>query len=149
MKRSLLTLACVGLAACGGQQTLNASDERMAEPAKPTEACDVYESSKWRAWLDKSGHNNDLILKVSGEVTLPSPGHTVEWHTGPMDRMQPPGLRLRLITLAPPSGQMNIQMLSEQRVTFKMTSPVPEYRSVKVLCGDQVLVNMKDVMLTD
>lgn len=149
MKRSVLFIASIGLAACASQQALNAEPDQSAKPIKAAEQCTAYGGSNWQAQLINSEKDDGLMLKVSGVVTLPSPGYTVEWHTGPMDRMRPPGLRLRLTTQAPPPGQINIQVLTDQEVAYEMASPVPEYRSVTVLCGGSVLAEMNNVKLAD
>lgn len=156
MKRSIIFLACLGLVACASHQQLNAGSDEMTDKvnnetdmAVPESACSIYESSKWHAWLDKGGEDGGMRLKVSGEVTLPSPGYTVNWQMGPMDRAFPPSLRLRLTTQAPPTGQMNIQVLTVQAADFTVASPVPQYRSIMVFCGDEMLAEIPDVQLRE
>lgn len=167
MKYSIIFLACLSLTACASQQQPKAGAEAMtdkpktetesmtketltdAPPAVIESTCSIYESAKWHAWLDKGSEDGGLRLNVSGEVTVPSPGYTVSWQMGPMDRAFPPSLRLRLTTLAPPAGQMNIQMLTKQAIDYTVASRVPKYRSIMIICGDELLAEIPDVQLSE
>lgn len=111
-------------------------------------SCPVIESGKWHAWIDKftqKKDNNRLI--IVGEIILPTPGFTIDWKQGVTDRMNPPSLRLHL-SATPPEG-MVIQAIASVPVKINLETPIHEFRSVAIFCGDKKLAEIADVRLTD
>ncbi len=110
--------------------------------------CAVIKSEKWHAWLDKYHENEGKNrLLVSGIITLPNPSYTIEWSSGPTDRMRPPTLRLRLTVDEVSNG--SIQVISKVPVKFTMPTSLNQYRKVLVFCGDELLAEIPDVQMTD
>lgn len=111
-------------------------------------SCPVIESGKWHGWIDKftqKKNNNRLI--VAGEIVLPTPGFTIDWKQGATDRMSPPSLRLHL-SAVPPEG-MVIQAITSVAVNINLETPIHEFRSVIIFCGNKKLAEITDVRLTD
>ena len=148
MKKIIIYFCCFILTGCSGsepvaQETIPV-DDKMVNNAN---ICNVYESSNWQAAVKKNDAGN-LNLKVTGDVVMPTPGYKIEWNRGPMDRRQPPSLRL-ILKATPPAGVASIQVLTQQNVEFIMDSPVPKYRSIIILCGDKKLSEIQDVALVN
>lgn len=112
-----------------------------------TEDCLIYETRNWHAWIDQGGENGGTRLIVAGQLDLPTPGFEIAWEQGPLDRMQPPALRLRL-RATPPDG-MVLQAITPTDVMHKQPYDLLEYRAVIVLCGEHVLAEIFDVKPTD
>ncbi len=72
-----------------------------AAPALAQDNCPIYDTRSWHAWIDRGGEGGGNRLLVFGQVDFPNPGYEVSWTEGPLDRMNPPSLRLRLEPVAP------------------------------------------------
>ena len=89
-----------------------------------------------------------MQLNVTGQVVLPTPGYTTSIQMGTMDRMYPPSLRLRLSVHAPQTDKMVLQALTTKKILFEMTTPILNFRSVAIYCGDLELITIHNVVLT-
>ncbi len=114
-----------------------------AMSAAAEDRCPIYETRAWHAWVDQAGEDGANRLIVFGQVDLPSPGYAIDWEQGPMDRMNPPSLRLRL-TATPPDGVV-IQVITPTDVTLALPTAESSFRSVFILCGDRSLVEIPEV----
>ena len=124
----------------------NTKEQQVTEPTNTTTSCPTIESRNWHAWIDRVAENEPRLI-ISGEVDLPTPGYKAEWRSGILDRAQPPTQRLS-ISFTPPEGIV-AQVITPTEVSFTMPSPVLQYRSVMIYCGDKLLANIPDVVPTD
>ena len=62
---------------------------------------------------------------------------------GPLDRRNPPGLRLRLFFVAP-EGPV-IQVIDTQMLAFDLPTEISRYREVRVVCGGRELAVIENV----
>ena len=142
-------MGCLMLAACSGSEPVVQETKPVRDKmVNNANMCKVLESSNWQASVKKIDAGS-LSLYITGDVMMPSSGYGIEWNRGPMDRRQPPSLRLILNTIPPTQGVANIQVLTQQNVEFTMDSPVPKYRSIIILCGDKKLAEIQDVKLAN
>ena len=113
-------------------------------PAPAPNACAVIESSDWKAWVNRMpGIGATPILIVEGQVTLPTPGYTVELKLGRADRSMVPVQQLILQTTAP-SGQV-MQVLTPQTARLDTPAIVAKYKAVQIVCGGNVIAEITDV----
>jgi hypothetical protein len=145
----LLSIVCLVflLTSCAASPIKINSDQKSIHKEHEV-SCPVIESGKWHAWIDKFTQkkgNNRLI--VVGEIVLPTPGFTIGWKQGATDRMSPPSLRLHL-SATPPEG-MVIQAITPVPVNINLETPIHEFRSVIIFCGNEKLAEITDVRLTD
>ena len=106
--------------------------------------CPVISSRNWHAWIDAMpGIDADPILHVTGEVELPTPGYTISWREGPLDRRSPPTQHLDLV-LEAPTGIV-VQVLTTETVHYRARALARSYRSIRIGCGSQPLAIIDDV----
>lgn len=130
-------LALMPLAGC-----VASTDKRVMNVQ--TDGCSVSRSTSWQAWLEPVvGQNPSKVLRISGEVDMPTPGYVVTLESGPADRAMPPSQRFRL-KAEPPSG-MVAQIITPTAVTFRKAATYPAYRSIVILCGERVLATITEV----
>jgi hypothetical protein len=111
-------------------------------------SCPILKSDKWHAWLDRfTEKDGQYRLNVNGEVTMPHPGFAMQWSVGPTDRMRPANLRLNLLPKA--LDVMVIQVLTTEPVKYYLETPISEFSSVSVFCGEKRLSRIEGVTLTD
>ena len=127
------------------QNTNDGISQPLAKPLNNS-SCAVLKSRNWHAWIDRVAENKPR-LNIVGEVDLPTPGYTVEWKPGILDRRQPPAQRLSLL-LTPPEG-MVIQVITPTQVNYVMPASSLEYRSILIYCGEQLLTTIPDVVPTE
>lgn len=126
----------------------NSNLETKTLPANVTKSCAVLKHKNWHGWIDKfSNESQNYRLNVSAEVTFPTPGFSIEWKQGPMDRRFPPTLRLNLIPTYPEGP--TVQMLTTEKIHYTFDTPISKFSSVLVFCDDTLLSEIVDVRLTD
>jgi len=136
----LLTVSC--------SNTVEVIETGVKEVVQQPLTCPIIESEKWHSWLDKyEQQEGSYRLNISGEVLLPNPAYKFKWLVGPTDRMSSPGLRLFLKPIA--QAGMAIQVLTTLPVKYELKTPISNYRHVSIYCEDKLLVQIKDVVLTD
>ena len=155
MKKTVLVFSMIALGACDQSATqadVSLAPAEMAPaktdkvPAPLQSQCAVIESSNWQAWVDAMpGPDATPTLHVTGEIVLPTPGYTIEWQLGALDRMMPPGQRLSISTTAP--NGMVTQVLTNVEVAYAGETAITDYREVIVSCGDKVLATISDVVV--
>ncbi len=146
MKKAIMGLAVLFCAACDGPAQEAAMAPAQDDPVVPSvsQKCAVLDSRNWQAWVNAMpGPDAQPTLHVTGEVDLPTPGYTIEWQLGALDRMQPPGQRLTL-SATPPDGMVT-QVVTTVEVAFAHESAITNYREVIVNCGGKVLATISDV----
>ncbi len=121
------------------------TDDAISQPLNNS-SCNVMQSRNWHAWIDRVAENEPR-LNIVGEIDLPTPGYTVEWKPGILDRRKPPAQRLSLL-LTPPEG-MVIQVITPTKVNYVMPASSLEYRSILIYCGDRLLTEIPDVVPTN
>jgi hypothetical protein len=147
MYRQLSIFFLVFLTSCTASPKKNNSDQESIHKERDV-SCPIIESGKWHAWIDKFTQKKDTKrLIVVGEIVLPTPGFTIDWKQGATDRMSPPSLRLHL-SATPPEG-MVIQAIARVAVKINLETPIHEFRSVIIFCGNKKLAEITDVRLTD
>ncbi|ELS02472.1 hypothetical protein Xen7305DRAFT_00021860 [Xenococcus sp. PCC 7305] len=128
------------IAGCTFPSKIEANNEEKQNV--DTSFCPVLESRNWHAWIDRVAEKEPR-LNISGEVDLPSPGYIVEVQPGILDRRQPPAQRLSL-SFTSPEGVV-AQVITPTKVSYTMPTPILEYRSVMIYCGDKLLAEIPDV----
>lgn len=119
-------------------------DMKLAE-AGETDACPVIESRGWRAWVDAMPNPDAAAtLFVEGEVDMPTPGYSFAWEVGMADRSAVPTQRLH-IKATPPDG-MTAQVVTTETVRYEGPAIAQSYRSVIVMCGEDVLAEATPVL---
>ncbi len=161
-RRKIATLCAVLTIAACSQEVASVKDEPLntsqagltdsietgAGLSKAKAGCPILESNKWHAWLDRyTDQEQTYRLNVVAEVTMPTPGYQFAWREGPLDRRQPPSLRL-FLTPTPPEGLVT-QVLSTEPLEYQSMSKNREYRSIIVVCAEEVIAEIVDVQLTD
>lgn len=143
----LLAIAVI-IVSCQTQSNLPEPLEKETSRSKSTnsDTCVAMNSRNWLAWIDRP-ENKEPRLNISGEVDLPTPGYTVAWKPGILDRRQPPTQNLS-VSFTPPEGIV-IQVVTPTKVNFTMPSKILEYRSVRIYCGDQKLADIPEVKATE
>ena len=142
MRQAIIGLTGLLLMACDGpaQEAAMAPVQNETTP-QVTENCAVLDSRNWQAWVNAMpGPDAQPTLHVTGDVDLPTPGYTIEWRLGALDRMQPPGQRLVLST-TPPDGIVT-QVVTTVGVAFAGETTITEYREVIVTCGGSIMVEI-------
>lgn len=114
------------------------------DPADAPRACPVIESGDWTAFVNAMpGPDARPQLIVSGSVSLPSAGYTVELLPGPTDRSAVP-VQTVILQATPPDGPAaTVVTLAEVRLSLPALDAAPgapsPYSGVRVLCGDREL----------
>lgn len=135
MAIALLGMAMAGCTAIAGQD---------GDPTALATECPMIDSRNWTANMaQEASTGSGLVLQVNGEADLPTPGYKASLAMGPLDRRNPPGLRLRLSFVAP-DGPV-IQVIDTQMLTFDLPTKISQYREVRVVCGNQELAVIKNV----
>ena len=141
----IFSLVFMGIVtSCGSQTNIPEKQSTNQESTKllSNSSCPAIDSRNWHAWIDRIGEDEPR-LNITGEVDLPTPGYQVEWQPGISDRRNPPAQRIS-ISFAPPEGIV-AQVITPTEVSFTMPSPILEYRSVMIYCGDKLLAEIPDV----
>ena len=143
----LFAIAAI-IVSCDTQSNLSEPLEPETSISQPINntSCLAMNSRNWHAWIDRQ-ENKKPRLNISGEVDLPTPGYTVTWKPGILDRKQPPTQNLS-VSFTPPEGIV-IQVITSTKVSFTMPSEILEYRSVQIYCGDQKLAEIQGVKATE
>ena len=138
----IFSLVLMGIVtSCSSQTNIPEKQSTHEESAKPLNnpSCPAMESRNWHAWIDRVAENEPR-LNITGEVDLPTPGYKVEWQPGISDRRKPTTQRIS-ISFVPPEGIV-AQVITPTEVSFTMPSPILEYRSVMIYCGDKLLAEI-------
>ncbi len=109
--------------------------------------CPIQETRNWHAWTDRGGTDGAGRLIVTGRVDAPNPGYEITLEPGPLDRRNPPSLRV-LLKATPPDGPV-IQVIDPRDVALTMPSKILHYRAILIFCGDHLVAELPEVMLTD
>lgn len=138
--QTCVAIALLGLIMAGCTPTA----DQDGGPAALAADCPVLGSRNWTANVaPETSTGPGLILEVKGEADLPTPGYQASLAMGPLDRRNPPGLRLRLSFIAP-DGPV-IQVIDTQMLTFDLPTKISRFREVRVACGSQELAVIKNV----
>lgn len=120
----------------------------QTESKNKASSCPIIQSGKWHVWIDKFEKvEGTYRLNIKGEVSLPNPAYDIEWSVGPMDRMNPPGLRLFLKPKA--TDGMSIQVITNVPVTYQLDTPIVQYRYISIHCESVEIARISDVNFTD
>ena len=140
MKHFLTVPVFLLLSACAN----GGSDSGDGAPGEntPTAACAAISSSNWSAWIDAEPPGPST-LHIRGDVELPTPGYRASWRVGAADRRLPPGQTMHL-TFEPPEGIV-AQVVTTQSVAYANDAAYPEYRLIRVMCGDTELAEITDI----
>ena len=140
-------LSMLATTACNAQnQSDQAQSEREISSSTQTDNCPVIESSNWVAKLSRaSPAGASPLLFVSGDLTLPTPGYSVDLKIGKVDRSAVPTVFV-VISTTPPDG-MVAQVLDTQTVSMTADAPASRLRSVIVICGNMRLFEISYAMM--
>jgi hypothetical protein len=129
-------LSMLATTVCNAQnQSDQAQSKREMSSSTPTDDCPVIESSNWVAKLTPASHDGaSTSLFVSGDLTLPTPGYSVDLKIGKADRSAVPTVFV-VISTTPPVG-MIAQVLDTQTVSMTADAPASRLRSAIVICGN-------------
>lgn len=144
MKSISIATAIIALTGCQGMSNDKPSDMPISDngQAQNSEQCVIYDTRDWQASITPLiGSDNTYVLTVSGQVDLPSPAYQVVWQKGPIDRANPPSLRLKLTTLNATDGA-SIQVITAAKIEYTLETPLPAMRNVMVSCGDSVVATI-------
>ena len=131
-----------------GSCVQNTTDGHISGDAQAIIKCPVYDSRNWHAWIDQLDRSTGSgRLNISGQIEVPSPGYSMEFSLGPLDRRSPPSLRVQL-SLKPPEGAV-IQVIHTEKLQHSFDTKVLHYRSIILTCGDKKLAEMVDVTPTE
>ncbi|MEO0400627.1 MAG: hypothetical protein AAF224_14545 [Pseudomonadota bacterium] len=144
----------VVIAACASGETPEMSDlpapsdegGHSAIGDQQAAACPVLESGEWRAWVNRAptvGEAKKRLI-VTGVVTLPTPGYEAEWRLGVTDRALPPG-QMIYVKFNPPEGIV-AQVLTPTPIRFETPTSFDVYRQIRIVCGDETLANITDII---
>lgn len=143
MKSIIAIAALAALGACATTETA-VTPEPPAAAAPAPASCAVLESKDWKAWVNRMpGVGATPTLIVEGQVTLPTPGYTVELKLGRADRSMTPVQQLVLETTAP-SGQV-MQVLTPQTARIDTPTIVAKYKAVQIVCNGNVIAEITDI----
>ncbi|MEX6634167.1 hypothetical protein [Hyphococcus lacteus] len=150
------------LQACGNQSETGTTDESVAAETVETDVadtsevtegaremsqpndCPVIASRDWQAWINAMpGPDAVRSLNVTGEIDLPTPGYEIEVIAGAADRSAIPTQRI-ILKATPPSGMVT-QVVTPETVTYSGPVIAQQYRSIMVLCGDQMIAEITDI----
>ena len=147
---SLMLTGCIATSTTKQEtKSVQNTDDAISQPLAKSvndSSCAVMKSRNWHAWIDRVAENEPR-LNIVGEVDLPTPGYTIEWKPGILDRRKPPSQRLSLL-LTPPEGIV-IQVITPTKVNYVMPASSLEYRAILIYCGDQLLTEIPDVVPTE
>ena len=120
------------------------SKTTTSQSTQASASCPVYESRNWHAWIDQSNESSDsALLNIRGEIDLPSPGHLINIVAGPLDRRQPPSLKV-LVDVLPPR-EPAIQVITAKNIEYSMETSILHYRSIVILCDERQLAALVNV----
>lgn len=142
LPRAAATLILTAVAAC------QPMDEALPVSAGPqpglSASCPVIGSSEWAAWVNAMpGPGSTKELIATGQVVLPTPGYTVTLTAGAADRSATPVQQL-ILTATPPTGMVP-QVLKTMTVRYQGPAISMNYRAIRIMCGRQMLTEIKDV----
>lgn len=132
----------IGLAVALGGATVACAQTGGGGAQAPADECPIMESRDWRAWVDAEP-GGPRMLRVEGEVDMPTPGYRAVWRVGPADRRLPPAQHL-ILDLTPPLG-LSLQVITPTRLSYAGEAVYPAYRAIVVRCGDRVLAEIDEV----
>ncbi len=127
---------------------LTACVANSAEEQAEDEACPIYETRDWTASIEPTASGDkpyDLV--INGVVDLPNPSYEMAFRTGPMDRRLPPAFTVFLD--AKSAGGIGIQVIDPRPVSFQWQTAITTFRSIRVVCGERVLVEFENVEAVD
>ena len=139
---SLVTAGCTNVGSIETKTEGNSNSNSEIAQTIDNSLCPVMETRNWHAWIDRVGEKESR-LNIWGEIDLPTPGYTVEWQPGILDRRRPPAQRITL-SFVPPEGMVT-QVITPTKVNFTMPTSILEYRLVMIYCGDKLLAEIPDV----
>ena len=145
----ILALVMFGsLTSCNAQSNTTSEQDNYEDIKQPGDnlSCPVIASRNWQAEINNNGANEPSLI-ITGEIDLPTPGYQVAWQPEISDRQEASIPRIR-ISLIPPEGIVT-QVITPTAVSFTMPSALPEYSSVMVYCGDQLLAEISNVVPQD
>ena len=140
-QRAEAMAGCADLIALRDAALAAPEPEPEPEPVAEAEAsCPVIAAADWTATLGPVAGADGLHLIVSGRVTLPTPGWTVDLTAGMADRSATPTQRVILTAVAP--TETVPQVLTEYALALETPALAPAYAGVIVDCAGLALVEV-------
>jgi len=114
------------------------------DPIGAPSACPVVESRDWSAFVNAMpGPGARPQLIVTGAVTLPTAGYSVDLLPGPTDRSARPVQTVELVAIPPDGPAATVLSEVDVRLTIPALSAQPgapsPYLGVRVLCEGEEL----------
>lgn len=141
----ILALVLLGsLTSCNAQKNIVSQQDNYEDIEQPEAnlSCPAIASRNWQAEIKTNGDNEPSLI-ITGEIDLPTPGYQVTWQPETSDLQEASTQRIG-ISLLPPEGIV-IQVITPTAVSFTMPSALPEYSSVMVYCGEQLLAEISNI----
>lgn len=141
-QRKLMTSLAMAFFLCACSEESPPVDQTKAAPDTPpaTNGCPVTESKDWQAWVNAMPGPGEPKLNITGNVTFSKPGITALFSLGPLDRRMPPSQRI--IMTAVKSAET---LEATQTLSASLPALAKSYRSIIIVCGDDVLASITDV----
>lgn len=131
-------LAVCALTACAGAP----EPTPVTEP--PANACAVYESSDWAAWINAMpGPGAQRTLHVTGRIVVPTPNYTATLTAGIADRSAIPVQQINL-NLTTTDG-MALQVLTPLEVRYEGPAIAQNYRAIRIMCGGRAIAEITEI----
>lgn len=119
-----------------------------AEEPAGEKTCPLYETRDWSVSIERSvSGEHPYQLRIDGIVDAPDPTYKTTFRPGPMDRRLPPAFTVFLDSK--PSGEVAIQVIDSQPVSFRWDTAIGSFRAVRVVCDERVLIEFSDVEAAD
>lgn len=127
---------------------ISACAANSAEEQADGDGCPLYDTRDWSASIEAAASgDHPYTLSVNGIVDAPNPNYETNFRPGPMDRRLPPAFTIFLD--AKSSGGIGIQVIAPRPVSFAWGTAITNFRSIRVVCGERVLVEFENVTATD
>lgn len=113
-------------------------------PSAGAEPCPIRGSGEWRAWINAMpGPNAQPTLNITGKVTVPTGGYTVEFTPYLQDRAGSPSDKIAQVRAIPPAGPAT-QAIMTHDLNWKWPVSGP-ISSVTIRCADKTLGHISPV----
>lgn len=110
--------------------------------------CPFYETRDWTVLIEQiETGDQPYRLLIDGIVDAPNPTYETTFRPGPIDRRLPPAFTVFLE--AKSAGGATIQVIDQRPVSFRWETAIRLFRSIRVVCGERVLVEFSDVEAVD
>jgi len=120
-------------------------ESAIRQNGEVTSTCPHISNENWAAWLNGiPGSEDRPTLIVTGNVTVPTPGYTIELKPGRADRSMTPVQQMILTTKAPEG--MTMQLLTTEQARYEGVAIAPQYKAVEIVCGGEIIARIDEIL---